>query len=73
MSPGANLRARIDWITRTPNGPRDPPSIFTDSPAPVRRPRKLGCSKRRSASQSSTTTGAPLSSVYPAWDPSPAG
>ena len=60
---GERCAGAIDWTTSTPNGSRERPSILTDSPAPVRRPPKSGCSKRVSASQSSTTTGAPLSSV----------
>ena len=57
--------ARIDWTPSTPNGPRERPSILTDSPARVRRPRKSGCSKRVSAFQSSTTTGAPRQQRVP--------
>ena len=63
MSPAAHVRGAIAWTISTPNGSRERPSIFTERPAPVRRPLKSGCLKRFSVAQSSTATGAPLSSV----------
>jgi hypothetical protein len=38
MSPAAKPRGAMDCATSTTNGSRERPSIFTDTPAPVRRP-----------------------------------